>query len=72
MNLSDEEIVKVLQKYENDSKAIKEEILRICWNMRGSISYDEGMLLSDQDRTIIGKIIEGNIETTKKSGLPYF
>jgi hypothetical protein len=40
--------------------------------MRGGIQYEDAMLLSEQERQIIGKIIEDNMETTKKSGLPFF
>ena len=40
--------------------------------MRGGITYDQGMDLSMAERTMIGKIIEDNMETTKKSGLPFF
>jgi hypothetical protein len=29
-------------------------------------------MLSYEDRVIIGKIIERNLETTKESGLPFF
>jgi ABC-type antimicrobial peptide transport system permease subunit len=72
LSLSNEEIVELLARYDKDSKAIREEILRICWHMRGGISYDDGFMLSDQDRKIISKIIDENIETTKKTGLPYF
>ena len=39
--------------------------------MRG-ISYNEVMLMSYEDRAIIGEIIKENLETTKKSGLPFF
>lgn len=72
MSLSNEEIVLELKRYEKESKAIREELLRICWHMRGSISYDEAMLLSDEEHTLITKIINENMETTKKTGLPYF
>lgn len=40
--------------------------------MRGGISYNEAMGLSHEERETIGKIIKENLETTKKSGLPYF
>lgn len=40
--------------------------------MRGGISYDEVMMLSAEEREIIGKIIKSNLETTKESGLPFF
>lgn len=39
--------------------------------MRG-LSFSEGMHLSYEDRQIIGEIIKENLETTKKSGLPFF
>jgi hypothetical protein len=39
--------------------------------MRG-LSYSEGMNLSYEERQIIGEIIKDNLETTKKSGLPFF
>lgn len=39
--------------------------------MRG-LSYTEGMHLSHDERQIIGEIIKENLETTKKSGLPFF
>lgn len=57
---------------EAEAKSIKEEALRLCWNMRGGLNYDQAMHLSSAEREIIGKIIKDNMETTKKSGLPYF
>lgn len=51
---------------------MRNEALRLCWHMRGSITYDDSMLLSKQDREIIGKIIDDNIEATNKTGLPIF
>lgn len=72
MTLKADEIVAWIEQLENESKAVKDEILRLCWYMRGSLSYDEGMQLSYTDREIIGKIIKSNMETTEKSGLPFF
>jgi hypothetical protein len=40
--------------------------------MRGGLSYTEALHLSQDERSSIGKIIKDNLETTKKSGLPYF
>lgn len=40
--------------------------------MRGSISMDDAFYLTYEDREIISKIVEDNLETTKKSGLPFF
>jgi hypothetical protein len=40
--------------------------------MRGGLTYDEGMQLSQTEREIISEIVKENMETTKKSGLPFF
>ncbi len=40
--------------------------------MRGSFSYAEIMNMSWEEREIIGDIITENLETTKKTGLPFF
>ena len=72
MTLSDEEILDLIDKMERDTKAIKDNVLRICWYMRGSISYNDGMLLGQTDIEIINKIIKDNLETTQKSKLPFF
>jgi hypothetical protein len=60
------------KQLDSQSKALKEEVLRLCWYMRGSISYNDGMLLSNVDLEIINKIIKDNLETTQKSKLPFF
>ena len=40
--------------------------------MRGSISLEEAYQLDVEDRSLIFKIVEENLETTKKTGLPFF
>lgn len=57
---------------ENGQKEVKNEIMKLCWYMRGSITLDEGYNLSYEDRAIIGDIVKENLETTKKSGMPFF
>jgi len=39
--------------------------------MRG-LSYSEGMNLSFEEREIINEIIKENLETTKKTQMPFF
>lgn len=39
--------------------------------MRG-MSYQEALCLSYDERMIVSDIIKDNLETTKKSGLPFF
>jgi len=71
LTLKSDEIISLLDSYQRESKAIREEVLRLCWYMRGSISYDDAMLLGQQDKDIIGKIISDNFENTKKSGVAF-
>jgi hypothetical protein len=65
-------IEKLVKQYESDTKAIKDELMRICWFMRGSVSYFDSLMLDVEEREIIGKIIKDNLETTKESGMPFF
>lgn len=69
---SDSDIVALLEGYDKEVKALKEEILRMCWYMRGGINYSELMEISRLEREIIAEIIKGNLETTKESRMPFF
>lgn len=70
--MAPDEIVKEIEKMEDETKGIKDEALRLSWHMRGGLSYNEAMTMSSSERAIVGAIIKDNMETTKKSGLPYF
>lgn len=39
--------------------------------MRG-MSYSEAMMLDYEERELVGELIKENLETTKKTGLPFF
>jgi hypothetical protein len=62
----------LLTSLEKEVKNIKAESIRICWYMRGGLTYTEVMDLSSAERSEISKLIKDNLETTKKSGLPFF
>ncbi len=72
MTLDQDGIMALVNSYERQSRAIKDEILRFCWYMRGGINYNDAMFLSSDERKIISEIIKDNLETSKKSGLPFF
>ncbi len=65
------EILQVSKDLDKEAREIKKDVLKMCWFMRG-LSYAEGMTLSWEERDIVGEIIKENLETTKKSGLPFF
>lgn len=70
--MSNDQIVEYLSGLEKEQDALREESLRLGWWMRGSISYDDSMLLSSKERKIIQKIIKDNVEMSKKAGTPIF
>jgi hypothetical protein len=57
---------------EKESMEIRQEAIKLTWYMRGGITYDQALQLSVAERKIIGELIKENLETTKKSGLPFF
>lgn len=57
---------------EKECNSIREEALRFSWYMRGGLTYQDAMALSPAERKIVNNIIKDNMETTKKSGLPFF
>jgi len=40
--------------------------------MRGGATYDDVMMMSYQERTLINELVKDNMETTNKTKLPYF
>ena len=72
MQLDREEVVEYIEKLDKEAKAIRTEALKFTWYMRGGVSYEESMCLSQQEREIIGSIIKDNLEITKESKLPFF
>lgn len=65
-------MVKYIERLEKEARAIKTETLKLCWFMRGGVTISEAMQMSWSDRDIVNGIIKENLDTTKKSGLPFF
>lgn len=57
---------------EEESKAIKKELYKMAWFMRGSLTFEQAYQLGYEDRVIVGDIIKENLETTKETQLPFF
>lgn len=57
---------------DKETNDIRQEALKMCWYMRGGLTYDQALQLSVQERSLINELITENLETTKKSGLPFF
>ena len=65
------QILQEVERLDKEAKAIKKDVLKMCWYMRG-LSYTEAMHLGWEEREIVAEIIKENLETTKKTGLPFF
>jgi hypothetical protein len=72
LSLTLEEITKLLQDMEKETKAMKTELFRMSWFMRGGLPIDLAYQTDFQDRELLGKLIESNLETTSKTRLPFF
>tara|TARA_B100001287_G_scaffold245687_1_gene223133 strand:+ start:1585 stop:1734 length:150 start_codon:yes stop_codon:yes gene_type:complete len=48
------------------------ELIKICWYMRGGMTYQEALNLSPDEREMVGRLVKENLETTKKTGQPFF
>lgn len=57
---------------DKETTSIRQEALKMTWFMRGGLTYDQAMQLSQSERELVNKIVKENLETTKKSGLPFF
>ena len=57
---------------EKETDTIRQEALKMSWYMRGGVSYEQALHLSVSERRALNDLIKENLETTKKSGLPFF
>lgn len=70
--MSHDQISKMVDAMEKETETIREEAIKMAWFMRGGLSYDQALRLSSSERQAVGNLIRENMETTKKSGLPFF
>lgn len=72
MTSTNQEIQELVNEMEEESKAIKKELYKMAWFMRGSLTFEQAFQLGYEDRMIVGDIIKENLETTKETQLPFF
>jgi hypothetical protein len=70
--LDSDQIAKLVESMEKESNDIRQEALKMAWYMRGGLTYDQALQLSTAERKIISNIIKENLETTKKTGMPFY
>jgi hypothetical protein len=62
----------MLEQMDSEVDSIRQEALKMSWYMRGGLTYDQAMALGSSERAMISQLIKENLETTKKSGLPFY
>jgi hypothetical protein len=72
LSLNSEGIKGLLDQMEKEADDIKKGALKMSWYMRGGASYNDILNMSTTERQHLSKLIEENLETTKKSNLPFF
>jgi hypothetical protein len=62
----------MIDSMEKEANSIREEGFKLAWHMRGGITYEQVLQLSNNERRMIAELAKENIETTKKTNLPFF
>ena len=70
LTLSSSEIEAYVNQLDKECNAIRDDILRVTWYMRGGVNYEQAMQLSYEERKLIQKIVKDNFEFMKKSKMP--
>jgi len=70
--LTNEGIAEYVEGLDKEANQIRSDALRLAWYMRGGITYDQVLQLSYAERNMISDLAKENIETTKKTQLPWF
>jgi DNA polymerase III delta subunit len=72
LRLDHEAAQKLFTRYEEDTNKIKRAALQLSWYMRGGATYEDVLNMSNTERNLISKLVDDNLETTKKTQLPFF
>lgn len=67
-----DQIEKLYEDMVKETNNIVINCQKLAWYMRGGLSYTEIMNLSSQELENLNKIVEENLELTKKTKLPFF
>jgi len=65
-----EEISEILNEMALSSKALTSIVTDICWNMRGSVTWEQAWQLTESQRKVMWTLIKKNVERTEKLGMP--
>jgi len=67
-----DQIEKLTSEMVKEIDAIEFNSFKLSWYMRGGISHADIMNMPAKSIDVINKIIDENLETTKKTKMPFF
>jgi hypothetical protein len=72
LRLKQAQAEKLFQDMSNEVKAIEFNNIKLSWYSRGGIPFADVMNMSSQQLEAVAKMIDENLELTKKSQMPFF
>jgi hypothetical protein len=70
--MTPDQIGKLTDSMVDDIKSIQLNSLKMVWYMRGGVTYTDVMNMSANELNAINQVVDDNMETTKKTKLPFF
>jgi hypothetical protein len=70
--MSMEEIDKMTDSMVKEIDELDRNALKMSWYMRGGVSYSDIMNMTSKQVDALNSVIDENLETTKKSKMPFF
>ena len=67
-----EEMKKLGDDMWKEAMNLKFTAQKLSWYMRGGVSFTDIMNMSTEEFNNLNKIVEENLETTKKTKMPFF
>ena len=67
-----EEIDKMTDSMVKEIDELDRNALKMSWYMRGGVSYSDIMNMTTKQVDALNSVIDENLETTKKSKMPFF
>lgn len=65
-------VQKLIDGMDKECEAIKKSALSLSWYMRGGVTYEDVLNMSQSERQAISDLVEDHLETTKKTQMPFF
>jgi hypothetical protein len=72
LHLPIDQIEKLSEGMVKEINDMDRNAIKMSWYMRGGVSYNDIMNMTSSQIDALNSIIEENLETTKKSKLPFF